>query len=91
MSLRTIVNSSASVAAVAALGTAGLLASPIAHADSCTVNGGFIVLHQINGFDITVSANGATLGPGARVNEGHDVGPGGSVNGSVTGRTIDFT
>ncbi len=91
MSTRTIINSSAVFAAAAALGTAGLLASPAAHAETCTANGTFFVIHQENGVDITVVSNGSKLGPNARSTRGNDLGPSGSMSGAITGRNIDFS
>jgi hypothetical protein len=90
MSAKTSVNRSALLAAVAALCAVGLLASPAAHAESCTVNGDRFVLHQSNGFDTTVAANGSAIGPAVRVTEGADIGPGGSASGTIAGRTIQF-
>jgi hypothetical protein len=87
-----IVNNCALLAAAVALSTGGLLVSPTAHAAAnCTVDGEYFVIHQDNGVDIMVAANGSTLGPSAHSNRGNDQGPAGTLTGSITGRKIDFS
>jgi hypothetical protein len=92
MFVTKIVDSCALLAAAVALSTGGLLASPTAHAAAnCTVDGQYFVIHQDNGVDIKVAANGSELGPNALSNKGNDMGPGGTVTGRITGRKIDFS
>jgi hypothetical protein len=69
MFIRKLVHSCALLAAAVALSTGGLLPSPTAHAAAnCTVDGQYFVIHQDNGVDIMVAANGSTLGPSAHSN-----------------------
>lgn len=81
------------------LGTAALVfttcavaAAPVAHAEAtCTVPGPHLTLHQSNGYDIVVSANGAALGPSGLARANPEMATYGNVSGGINGRTIDFT
>jgi hypothetical protein len=78
-------------ATATAIAAGALLAVPQAHADAnCTVPGAHLTLHHSSGYDVTVDASAATLGPGAVI-----VTPAlssdGNVTGGIKGRTIDFT
>lgn len=100
MSQVTIVNKSQLFVAAAAIGAAGFVAVPAAHADvTCTVPGEYLYLNQGPrpdiGFghqaEVIVNANGATLGPGGMATVGPELATYGNASGSIQGRTIDFT
>jgi hypothetical protein len=75
----------------AAIAAGGFLAVPTAHAGpNCTVTGAQMDLHQSTGYDVTVDASGAALGPTALVRT-PQVTSQGNVTGGINGRTIDFT
>src|SRR4051812_11520050 len=66
----------------AAVASGGFLAVPTARADaSCTVPGSRLDLHHSSGYDASIDANGATLGPTAVIR----VAPAQTSQGSVTG------
>jgi hypothetical protein len=68
------------------------MAMPAAHADAnCTVQGAHLNLHHSSGYDVTVDASGASLGPGAVVRVRPELSSDGNVTGGIKGRTIDFT
>jgi hypothetical protein len=78
-------------AAAVVFAAGGFLAVP-AHADAtCTVPGQYLNLHQSNGYDIVVSANGATLGPTGLARATPELATYGDVSGGIQGRNIDFT
>ena len=80
-----------STLAAAAVVSGGFLAVPAAHANAnCTVPGGHLDLHQSTGYDVTVDANGAALGPGAVVRTPQGTSQG-NITGGINGRTVDFT
>ncbi|BDB40144.1 MULTISPECIES: hypothetical protein [Mycobacterium] len=66
------------------------LAASAAHAaGNCTVAGPQLQMHQSTGYDVTVDANGAALGPTAVVSTAEQTSPG-SITGGIEGRTVDF-
>lgn len=68
----------------------GVVAAPIAHSGpNCTVVGAHLDLHQSTGFDVSVDASGATLGPGVLVRTPQQNSQG-NITGGINGRTIDF-
>ena len=76
-------------AALAACG--GLLAVPIAHGDpSCEVAGPQLDLHHASGYDASIDAAGASLGPGAVIHGAPDQNSQGTVTGGVYGRNVEF-
>lgn len=78
------------IAALAAA-SGGLCPVPTAHAaPDCTVPGAHLDLHQSTGYDVTVDAKGAALGPGALVRTPQQSSPT-SVTGGIKGRNVDFT
>jgi hypothetical protein len=81
------------LAATALAFTAGaIVAVPAAQAEpTCTVPGPHLTLHQANGYDIVVSANGATLGPTGLARANPEMATYGDVSGGIQGRTINFT
>jgi hypothetical protein len=77
--------------AATAIASGGFLPVSTAHAGpNCTVPGPHLDLHQSTGYDVTVDASGAALGPTARVLAQQPTSPG-NVTGSISGRTLDFT
>lgn len=94
MSAKTIVTRSALYAAAAALGTAGLLTSPAAHADSCTVNGGLLVLtvHRPGRtYEVQAAVQGSKIsGNVTSTNTGEAQAAGTVSNGIIAGNAIDF-
>jgi hypothetical protein len=74
----------------AAAVASGVFAAPIAHSGpNCTVAGTHLDLHQSTGFDVSVDASGATLGPGVLVRTPQQNSQG-NITGGINGRTIDF-
>jgi hypothetical protein len=94
MSAKTIVTRTALCAGAAALGAAGLVASPAAHADSCTVK--FEVLQLTvrapgRTYDLAVPAQGSTLSGDLSSTNRHESQAWGHVsNGIIAGNEIDF-
>ena len=87
---KKLIGSTLGVAA-AAIASGGFLAVPTAHANAnCTVPGAHLDLHQSTGYDVTVDASGASLGPTASVRT-PQVTSQGNVTGGINGRTVDFT
>ncbi len=77
--------------ATVGIASGGSLAVSTAHADpNCTVPGAHLDLHQSTGYDVTVDASGAALGPTALVRTPELTSPG-NVTGGISGRTVDFT
>src|SRR6201993_3171700 len=77
--------------AAVAIASGGFLAVSTAHADAnCTVPGAHLDLHQSTGYDVTVDATGAALGPTALVRTPQLTSPG-NVTGGISSRTVDFT
>jgi hypothetical protein len=58
---------------------------------TCTVAGQYLNLHQSNGYDLVISANGATLGPTGLARANPEMATYGNVNGGIKGRLVDFT
>jgi len=84
----------AAAASATALGTAGFLAVPMAHAaPSCTVNGDYLRFAQHFGNYTTttsVNASGSSLGPGVVTVPPSGTNPTyGKASGSINGRNID--
>ena len=76
--------------ATAAAGS-GLPLAPTAHAvANCAVPGPHLDLRHSTGYDVTVDASGASLGPTAvvRTAKGNSAG---TVTGGISGRVVDFT
>jgi hypothetical protein len=94
MSLTAFRSLAAVVASAAAVVGIGILATPEAHADSCTVDGDNLRLEQHNGnytTTVTVNANGSAFGPGVVVVPPSGTNPTyGSASGSINGRNIDI-
>jgi hypothetical protein len=87
---KNLIGSTLGVAA-AAIASGGCLAVPTAHAGAnCTVPGAHLDLHQSTGYDVSVDANGASLGPTARIRTPQTTSPG-NITGGINGRSIDFT
>jgi hypothetical protein len=77
--------------AAVAMALGGFVAVSTAHADAnCTVPGAHLDLHQSTGYDVTVDASGAVLGPTALIRTPQLTSPG-NVTGGINGRTVDFT
>jgi len=77
--------------AAAALFGGVFLVTPTAHAAAnCAVPGPRLDLHHISGYDVSVDANGASLGPGAVISTPQQTSRG-NVSGGINGRAIDFT
>jgi hypothetical protein len=77
--------------AALAIAAGGILAVPAAHADSsCAVEGEHLNLHHSSGYDVTLDASGASLGPGAVIRVAPGLASDGNVSGGIDGRTIDF-
>jgi hypothetical protein len=86
---KKLIGSTLSVAAAAI--ASGVLVAPIAHGGpDCTVAGAHLDLHQSSGFDVSVDASGATLGPGVLVRTPQQNSQG-NITGGISGHTIDFT
>jgi hypothetical protein len=76
----------------AAVVASGWLAIPLANAEAtCTVPGKYLNLHQSNGYDLVISANGSTLGPTGLARATPELATYGNVNGGIKGRLVDFT
>lgn len=76
----------------AAVVVGGLLAAPTANAETtCTVPGQYLNLHQSNGYDMVISANGASLGPTGLARANPSMATYGDVTGGIKGRLVDFT
>ena len=58
---------------------------------TCTVTGQYFNLHQSNGYDLVISANGATLGPTGLARANPEMATYGDVSGGIKGRLVDFT
>jgi hypothetical protein len=68
-----------------------VFAAPAAHGGpDCKVGGAHLDLHQSTGFDVSVDASGATLGPGVLVRTPQQNSQG-NITGGINGRAIDFT
>jgi hypothetical protein len=79
-------------AAAATIAAGGFLAVPAAHAETtCTVPGQYLNLHQSNGYDLVISANGTSLGPTGLARATPELATYGNVSGGLKGRNIDFT
>jgi hypothetical protein len=82
-------------AAAIAMFAAGILAMPMASQASaettCTVTGQYFNLHQSNGYDLVISANGASLGPSGLARANPEMATYGNVTGGIKGRLVDFT
>jgi hypothetical protein len=77
--------------AAAAIASAGFLTAPTAHANpNCTVPGAHLDLHHSTGYDVSVDASGASLGPTAAVRTAQGTSQG-NITGGISGRTVDFT
>jgi hypothetical protein len=84
------IGSALGVAAVA-IASGGIFAAPTAHADvNCTVPGAHLDIHHSTGYDVTVDASGASLGPTALVRT-PQMNSQGNATGGINGRTVDFT
>jgi len=86
---KMLIGSTLSLAATV-IATSGLLAVPAAHAaGNCTVPGPHLDIHHSTGYDVSVDARGASLGPNAVVRS-----PGKTTNWTVSsginGRNLDF-
>jgi len=80
-----------SVAAATAIAAGGILAVPVAHADAnCTVPGAHLNLHHSSGYDVSIDADGASLGPAGVVRVTPEQSSDVYVTGGIQGRTIDF-
>jgi hypothetical protein len=93
MSANTIVNRSALFAAVTALGTAGFLAAPPAHAESCKVNESQLqlIVHPPGlTYTVTVSANGSTLSGNVHSTHKNQDGASGNAAGGIAGNSVNF-
>jgi hypothetical protein len=79
------------VVAAAAIASGGVLAIPTAKADpnNCKVPGAHMDLHHSGGYDLSVEALVATLGPTAMVRL-PDRTSVGNVSGGINLRTVDF-
>ena len=87
---RKLIDSTLGVAA-AAIASGGFLAVPTAEANAgCTVPGAHLDLHQSTGYDVSVDANGASLGPTASIRTPQGTSQG-NITGGINGRTVDFT
>ncbi len=87
---KKLIGSTLGVAA-AAVASGGFLALPTAHANAnCTVPGAHLDLHHSTGYDVTVDASGASLGPTALVRTPQGTSQG-NITGGINGRTVDFT
>jgi hypothetical protein len=76
---------------VAATACSGLPAAPAAHAAAnCTVPGARLDLRHSTGYDLTVDASGASLGPTGVVRTPRGSSPE-TVSGGINGRVVDFT
>ena len=80
------------VVAAAGILCGGLLAIPPAHADpeNCKVPGAYLDLHHSSGYDVSVEALVATLGPTALVRVSPDLTSVGNVTGGINLRVVDF-
>ncbi|PEG35292.1 hypothetical protein CQY20_22230 [Mycolicibacterium agri] len=58
---------------------------------TCTVTGQYFNLHQDNGYDLVISANGSTLGPTGLARANPQTAVYGDVKGGINGRLVDFT
>jgi hypothetical protein len=83
---------SAFVVAAAAIVSGGVLAIPPAHADpeNCKVPGVHLDLHHSSGYEVTVEALVASLGPTALVRVSPDLTSVGNVTGGIDVRAVDF-
>jgi hypothetical protein len=92
MSIQTTRNLMAVGASATALVATGFLSIPLAHADSCAVNGDYLRLQQHEGPYTTttsVNAKGSALGPGVvTVPPSGTNGTYGKASGSINGRAI---
>lgn len=90
MSTRKIL---AVAASATAIGAAGFVAMPMAHAESCKVSGEYLRLAQHNGnytTTTTINASGSSLGPGVvTVPPSGTNGTYGKASGSINGRNVD--
>jgi hypothetical protein len=74
----------------AVVGFGGFLAVPTAHGYAdCTVPGAQLDLHHSSGYELTVDASGASLGPGALVRSNGSSSQA-SATGGIKGRSVDF-
>jgi hypothetical protein len=80
------------VVAAAAIASGGVLAIPTAHADphNCKVPTTHLDLHHSSGYDVSVEALVATLGPTAVVRVSPDLTSLANVSGGINSRSIDF-
>ncbi|HTX97977.1 MAG TPA: hypothetical protein VME67_25990 [Mycobacterium sp.] len=70
----------------------GFLPVSTAHADAnCTVPGSQLNIHHSSGYDVTVDASGASLGPAATIHVTPELSSDANVTaGGIKGRNIDF-
>ncbi len=87
----TAMNALQFFAATATVVAGGCLTMPVAHASSCTVNGEYLSIHQVNGnHTVTLQASGSTLGPGVVVATDGINPVYGHATGSIAGTTVNF-
>ncbi len=83
------------IATATATFAAGLMGVPVANQASaettCTVTGQYLNLTQSNGYDLVISANGASLGPSGLARANPEMATYGNVTGGIKGRLVDFT
>jgi len=92
MHINTKIAKRVGLAAATAIAAGGFLALPAAHGDAnCSVPGAHLNLHHSSGWDVSIDASGASLGPQAVIRTPELTSDGNITTGGITGRTVDFT